>query len=248
MEGYKTYRVIHNQKEAEDTHVIRVKPEKQDFFSFLPGQYVFIKNPQYTKNPEEPHPFSIASSPQNPDYLEFCIKTYGDWTQQIADLPLDSLLYISKPQGQFVWDNSVSYAVFLLGGIGIAPVMSMLRTIQDTKQNPRLTLLYGNRTPATKAYAQELENLKKQLPALSLIDVYSDLESSDPFKGYRGFITADILQREVEFDQKPTFFIIGPPIFIQKMKEILFDFSIPSEYIKEELLIDKIDQKPHVSF
>lgn len=222
--------------ETGDTHIYQFTPKNyEEAFSFFPGQYVLIKNPKYKA--EEEHPFSIASSPTDPSMLEFCIKTYGDWTEEMAKAQRGDTFLISDPQGKFTWESDTLHAVFLLGGIGISPIMSMLRFIKDMKLDPQsLIMLYGNRTPESVAYRKELEALQHDLHTLKIVDIYSHLPDDHPWTGYRGFITKDILQKEVNLTLQPTFFIIGPPVFIKKMDELLDIFSIPSgKRMKEDL-------------
>lgn len=229
---YHDYILLDKHQEAEDTFIYRFSPVAGSILHYKPGQYVFIKNLPIA--PEEEHPFSLASSPMNPEYLEFCIKTYGDWTDALTKADLGQKISISDAQGDFTWDSTILQAVFLLGGIGISPIMSMLRFMRDMKLSPQsLIMLYGNRTPETVAYRKELNELAVSLP-LKVVDIYSHLPEDHPWKGYRGFITKDIVDKEVNFTLKPTFFVIGPPVFIGKMDELLDMFSIPSEKRKKE--------------
>lgn len=229
---YSEYELAEKYLGAKDTYIYRFKPVSGKILHYKPGQYVYLKNPLYAM--DEEHPFSIASSPMNPDYLEFCIKTYGDWTETLTTLNPGGKIFISEPQGTFTWDSTILQAVFLLGGIGIAPVMSMLRFMRDMKLSPQsLIMLYGNRTPDTVAYRQELDDLAKVLP-LKVVDIYSHLTDNHTWKGYRGFITKDIMDKEVNFTLHPTFFVIGPPIFISKMDDLLGEYQVPEKKVRTE--------------
>src|SRR5579871_3747366 len=118
MQLYKTH-IIEKKKILDDTYIFRLHPKP---FNFLPGQYVFLQNTLF--KPDDPHPFSIASSPFQKNCLEFCIKKYGQWTQTFSQKEKGEIVYISEPQGNFLWDQSIEHAVVLLGGIGISPIMS----------------------------------------------------------------------------------------------------------------------------
>lgn len=214
-----------------DTYLFLVKLSANESISFSSGQYVYIKNPEYNK--DESHPFSIVSSPLEKKHLEFCIKVHGNWTKALAKAKKGHLLEISKPIGNFTWDDSIQNAVFLLGGIGISPVMSILTTLQETGQKPRLTLLYGNRTPKNIAYKKELEVISRKLP-LKIIHIFSHLPINSSWKGHRGFITKEIIEKEVRISKNLTWFVIGPPIFIGKMVTILENLHISKEKIKTE--------------
>ncbi|HXS15468.1 MAG TPA: FAD-dependent oxidoreductase [Candidatus Saccharimonadales bacterium] len=230
--NYFLYTIQQKEEIVPETFVFWLHPMANQFPSFLPGQYVYLKNPTYT-HPEEEHPFSIVSSPTEGPTLEFCIKKYGDWTTAFSLLNPGDTIWVSEPLGIFTWDDTIRNAVFLLGGIGIAPVISMLRFIRQTHHKPHITLLYGNRAPETIAFEDELLNLRKALP-LKIINVFSHIQDDYPWKGYRGFITKDVIENEIDLTKKSTWFIIGPPIFIEKMLSILTDLQISKNDIKSE--------------
>lgn len=239
--NYQTHSLINKYEDNLGVWVYRFKPiEQNTIFPFLSGQYVFLKNPNF--KPGEQHPFSIASSPTETLYLEFCIKVYGDWTDELTQLETGNTIEISEPQGTFVWDSKVTYAVFLLGGIGISPIMSMLRYLQAKHETLYITILYGNRTPNSITYQQELNKLSKINPHMHIVDIFSDVPESEPLPNphnYRGFITKDIIQKEADFQKNPTFFIVGPPVFIDLMQKILADFSHKNDQIRIEKLEEK---------
>lgn len=231
---YSPYIIHSKTRTAIDTYLYHLKPATTETILFKPGQYVFLRNPQ-SSHPDEDHPFSIASSPLQTGSLEFCIKSLGDWTKELENMSLGSLLHLSEPHGSFTWDTSILHGVFLLGGIGISPIMSMLRFMGDMKLKPEsLIMLYGNRTPSTAAYVQELKDLQHVLPTLKIVDIYSHLSDTDPWEGYRGFITRDILESEINLTLKPTFFYIGPPVFIEKMDSLLHELNVPEAQRRKE--------------
>lgn len=232
---FEDYQIIEIKPEGEEAFILKLKPRNSNqIFSFLPGQFAQIKNPKFEK-PDECHLFSIASSPDNKDYLEFCIKTYGFWTQALSKLKVEDTLKVKGPFGKFVFDLSLTNIVFLIGGVGITPVMSMLRHIDGKKLEGNFVLLYGNRDEKSIAYKNELEDLSSKIKALKVVNVLSELDPSSNWKGYKGFITSDLIQKEVNLESKPTFFLCGPPIFIQKMKEALKQLNVSEEKIKIEL-------------
>lgn len=206
---------------------------------FKPGQYVLLKNP-HSKTPDEEHPFSIASSPEN-STLEFCIKTCGDWTKELGNINPGDMLEVSDPQGDCLWDENIQNVVFLIGGIGISPVMAMLRSIAKQQSKPlSVVLLYGNRTPQTIVYKNELEKLKQALPMLRIVHIFSELSLPPDSKSYIGFITRDIIEQSVTLANKPTFFVIGPPIFLTKMTKILISLRVLKKNIRCEDLSLKV--------
>jgi ferredoxin-NADP reductase len=218
---------------TDDIFILQLKPKDGNSLNFLPGQYVQMKNPRFS-NPDEEHPFSIASSPTTKNYLEFCIRVYGDWTEQLMREDIGNILSLSDPIGEFTWDDSITNAVFLVGGIGISPIMSMLRFIHATNQHPKITLLYGNRTPESVMYKTEIEDLFPNYPTWKLVHIYSHLPVGFEWDGYRGFINPEIMAQEINFTPKPIYFLIGPPVFIELMKKHLHTFGVEAKNIREE--------------
>jgi NAD(P)H-flavin reductase len=224
--------IIYKKFLTPDIFIIRLSLTKTDEFRFLPGQYIALDIPGVKS--EKKHYFSIASDPLQKDYIELCIRIYGDWTRNLSTKDIGEIIKISGPFGEFVWKKEVKYPVFLVGGVGISPTMSMLSYLAQKKSDVKCLLLYGNRTPDTVIYKDELDNLQEEIE-LEVINIYSHVLPEEQVDGYKGFVTKDILEKEVYFDKKPTFFMTGPPIFIEKMQDILInEFNVPKEDINFE--------------
>jgi ferredoxin-NADP reductase len=230
-------------EEVAGTFIYRFAPKKSEqMFHFLAGQYTFIQNP-HSNTPKDARPFSIASCPEDRSSLEFCIKVYGQWTNSFSQLVPGQKVLIAGPRGDFIWDSKINDAVFLLGGLGISPIISLLRSLTHQKFSGTLTLIYGNRTPETIAYNTLLSQLQHILP-LKIVHVFSDIPSTHPWEGYRGFITRTIVEAEVDLLAQPTFFSIGPPIFVAKMLALLKELQVAKEKIKtENLSLSSVSKK-----
>lgn len=229
--------VIAEQKMAvPDLYILKLKPKQSsEVFAYTAGQFVQIRNPAYER-PEEPHSFSIATSPTTRDHLEFCYKVYGNWTRALSQKAVGDELKIQGPLGRFTWEDSITQAVFLAGGVGIVPMLAILRDNVMKHVGTPITLLYGNRTEKDIAYRDELAYLISKIPKSRVVNVLSDIKPDDhSWGGYRGFITKEILQKEVDFIAEPIFFLCGPPIFVQLMKDILREQNVPLEHVRQEL-------------
>ncbi len=139
------YVITSLQKQTLDTYILRAKPVSGSILSFIAGQFCGIRQ-ENEDSKTKAHFFSIASSPTNKKYIEFCFKIYGNWTKRLSQTPVNSTLALSGPYGKFTWEKTFQTAIFLAGGVGITPFMSMLRFIKETNQTPSITLLYGNGT------------------------------------------------------------------------------------------------------
>jgi len=127
---YETMKIV---KENEHVRSIYLEPLRGKIFSYAPGQFAFVRF--YTQRlSSEEHHFTISSSPlHNP--LCFTVKESGDFTSQLDQLKKGDKAKIEGPFGTFSWEDSLTNAVFLAGGVGIAPVMSMLNYLSQQKIN-----------------------------------------------------------------------------------------------------------------
>lgn len=230
-----TYTISSMERVVYDVYTIHLIPSNNhSVFSFLPGQFCQVRNPLY-KNPEETHLFSIASSPTKRKYIELCIKVYGNWTKALGEKRVGDTLNIAGPFGKFIWTNDIKQAVFLAGGIGITPMLSILRYVNEINPNQSITLLYGSRTEDTITYKEELNSLAKSMPNFKIVHILSHLKDKDAWSGYRGFITKEIFQKELTDLKDKTYFLCGPPIFVQLMNKILSELNIDEKMIHQEL-------------
>lgn len=236
---FEDYLIVEQKLLVPDVYSLKVKPKQGDIFNYTAGQFVQMANPAYER-PEEPHSFSIATAPTTRDHLEFCYKLYGNWTRTIAQKQVGEELKIRGPLGRFIWEEGMTHAVFLAGGVGIVPMLSMLRSNVISHVTTPVTLLYGNRTEKDIAYRDELAYLISKIPKSRVANVLSDIKPEDPWGGHRGFITKEILQKEVDFSVDSTFFLCGPPVFVQLMKDILKEQSVPLERVRQELFTSPV--------
>lgn len=217
-----------------DVFWLKVKPASGGkIFSFQPGQFVSLKDSKSGKA-QQGHFFSIASSPDETNYIELCIKIIGFWTRSLARKKPGDEIMLSGPWGKFIWSDQIKKAVFLAGGVGITPFLSMFRHIHEKRLESSILLLYGNRTPDSIIFKNELDFLIKK-PFGKIVHILSDVVDDHAGQSYKGFITADIIKKETEPVKKSTFFVCGPPVFVQKMRKTLMGMSVNPANIRQEL-------------
>jgi predicted ferric reductase len=177
----------------------------------------------------ESHPFSFSSSALQPERLEFAIRELGDWTSQVNEYPLGTRAYIDGPYGTFDLDHHPgSEYTFIAGGIGSAPVMSMLRTLAESNDDRPLRFFYGNRTWEGIAFREELERLE-QILDLQVIHVLEN--PPEGWEGESGFISADVMQRYITDCASCIYFICGPIPMINFVTGELQKMEVPQEHV-----------------
>ncbi|SCY48516.1 ferredoxin reductase family protein [Desulfoluna spongiiphila] len=207
---------------------IHLKPEGKGTFSYLPGQFAFLSFPSSVVSSEE-HPFTIASSPTRTDTLEFIIGKSGDWTRgmdcvregdpAIIDGPYGSFSHLLLPDG--------SPVVLIAGGIGVTPMLSMLRYMDDTRDSRPVILIWSNRTHDSLFNAEELVRIKRNHPTLSVHLLFT----GEPEKER---LTAGALNTFIGHLSLPQVFLCGPPPMMTAVETMLKGIGIPKGRIHTE--------------
>ena len=122
----------------------------------------------------------------------------------------------------------------IAGGIGITPIRSILKSLERKSEDFfTIILIYGNLNKKDITFRDEMENLK--LPGYRLVHVLTDTTGME--KAYQGFITADIISKEVPNNRNVRYMISGPPTMVKAIKETLATMSISEDLIKTDLFI-----------
>ena len=207
---------------------LEFEPQKGTLMSYEPGQYVFVRflNSELSK---ESHPFSISSAPEsNRTTLQVMIKNSGDYTSQINKLKTGDIATLEGPYGCFM-DSKTANAdtplVMLAGGIGITPILSILRSQIEKQVSRRIILVWGLTSQKDLLQLNELQQMKQQNDNFSyhitfskeLVDFFDYGQISQE---YLQSIGVDTLYREADF------FICGPDPMMNSMKKILSDHQV----------------------
>lgn len=140
------YRVAEVRRERGDTFTLVLEPQGHMGMQFQPGQFAWLtlgSSPFALKE----HPFSIAPGAARAGPVEFGIKAVGDFTRALMTVQPGQKAYLDGPYGAFSTDRHARAPgyVFIAGGVGIVPIMSMLRTLAGRGDRRPLVLFYGNR-------------------------------------------------------------------------------------------------------
>lgn len=230
------YRVVDVRPEVERVWTLELAPEGHDGMRFEPGQFAWL-----TLGPSpfvlEQHPFTMASSAERPGTYLFTIKELGDFSATIKQVKSGTRAFLEGPYGAFTLDPDPAVgAVFIVGGIGVTPVMSMLRTLADRRDQRPLVLLYGNARWEKIAFREELEALQRQLN-LKVVHV---LEEPPPdWEGEAGYVTPEILERHCpprRGDGEPMheYFICGPDPMMDAVELTLRRWGAPMRKVNSE--------------
>lgn len=142
------------------------------------------------------HPFSMSSNGDDLERIEFSIKALGDFTNTIKDVPSGTKAFLDGPYGVFTTDRYEDSAGFVLiaGGIGITPMMSMLVTAANRKDERPYLLIYASKKWEDITYREELEQLQQKLD-LKVLHVLR--EPPEDWSGKKGYVDKQLLERYI---------------------------------------------------
>ena len=205
------YEVVEVKEERGSAWTLVLRPVGGKGMTFCPGQFAWITAGKSVFGESE-HPFSFSSSASDTEKLAFTIKELGDFTATIKHFPPGMRVYLDGPFGAFSIDRHThaNGFVFIAGGIGITPMMSMLRTMRDRCDTRPVTLIYANNEWETITFREEIEALEKEL---NLKLVYVLLHPPEGWEGETGFVTTELLDRYLPENRDrdvQEIFICGP--------------------------------------
>lgn len=211
-------------EERGDTWSMVLEPVGHEGLPFTAGQVAWLTVDRSPFRIKE-HPFSFASSAEHRERFSFAIRELGDFTNQVGEYPVGTRVYIDGPYGTFDLEHhSGPGFIFVAGGIGSAPIMSMLRTLAEREDTRPLHFFYGNPTWESVIFREELDELEEKLD-LNLVHVLEN--SPDGWEGETGFITKDVLQRHLPTNlNEYVFFICGPLPMIRIVRRALHELGV----------------------
>jgi predicted ferric reductase len=226
------YRVTEVRRERGDTSTLVMQPDGHRGFRFSPGQFGWLTmwgSPFKITG----HPFSFSSSAAVTDgRVEMSIRNLGDFTSAIHKVPVGQRVYLDGPYGAFTIGNPADMHVLIAGGVGITPMMSMIRTLADRSDPRPAILFYGSRDWESITFREELEALKARLN-LTVVHVLAN--PSAGWTGEQGFITGDVFKRHLAPPYADhEYFICGPDVMMDAIEKALGEMNVPlSKYHSE---------------
>lgn len=187
---------------------LTLNPSGHSGFRFLPGQFAWLTIGHGPWSMQE-HPFSIVSSAQQPERIAFTIKALGDFTSTVGSIAPGQSVYVDGPYGAFSPDRAAATSLVLIGGgIGVAPLVCMLRTLADRGDQRPVTLVYAYRDLDSLTFREEIEALAGRLRLHTVIVLR---EPSADWSGERGMLTSEMLLRHLPADCRHCqYYVCGP--------------------------------------
>jgi len=206
---------------------VTVMPDGHRGLDYNAGQFVWLNVGNSPFSLKE-NPFSICSAPAAGPELSFMIKELGDFTRTIGQIRTGTVAYLDGPYGNLSLEGRTEPGVALIaGGVGLAPLLGILRQMRLTGDAREVKVIYGNRIIDQIAYREELD----------AEDVFYVLqEPPEAWHGETGFIDAALIDRvftEKEFSEW-VFVMCGPAIMMDTVEDHLIERGTPSHRILSE--------------
>ena len=224
----------HITQETPDVKSFFFKPEKFANFQFLPGQFITL---ELTINAEIIHrSYTVSSSPARPHTISITVKRQpnGIVSNWLHDhLKVGGHLAVLPIAGDFSCANKVAKQyLFLSGGSGITPLMSMSRSFHDLAENKDIVFIHSARTPEDIIFRQELDLMAFNQPNFrtAFICEKADALWTQP----TGYLTIDLLKQIApDFLQRETF-TCGPSPYMAAVRNMLKNADFNMQHYHEE--------------
>lgn len=224
------------------TGTLQLTFEIMEPFSFIAGQYCFVTLPNllYPDERGGRRHFSIVNSPNEKGIITIATRLRDSgFKKTLNELPEGSEVNLGPIAGAFTLpDDTKRPLVFIAGGIGITPYMSILRYIKEEDLPYKITLIYSNRNQSSTAFLDEISNVKlNNLPKAGQISNFKLIliMTDDPnWQGERRKVDAKFIKEYFPNVNANFYYVVGPPAMVDAVQRSLLEAGVNIENIKIE--------------
>ncbi|MGY0692440.1 FAD-dependent oxidoreductase [Virgibacillus sp. FSP13] len=229
-----TIKLLKKEMVANDTMAFHW--EKPDGFEFRAGQFgdFTLIDPSETDEEGNTRAFSFVFAPSEDELVTTTRLRDSSYKRVLKDFPEGSEMKFDAPHGNFTLHKTESTpAVFLIGGIGITPIRSMIAEATYQKTSHDMTLLFSNKTPEDAPFQSDLEDLAEKNPNFKFVPVMTRADATE-WNGESGHIDVDMLKRHVSDISAPIYYLAGPADMVQAMQKMLIEAGANEDNIRAE--------------
>jgi predicted ferric reductase len=218
--------------EPGDSVTLVLEPEGHEGFRFRCGQFVWLTVGDSPFAGRE-HPFSIASSPLAWPRVELTVKAVGDFTRRLLTTTPGTRAFLDGPFGTMSIDGfpDADGYVFIAGGSGIVPCMSMLRTLADRGDRRPHLLMFGSSELPRTLFREELQALTTRID-LRVVHLLERPPAG--WRGEQGFLTQAMLDRWLPHRGRHAYFVCGPGPMMDVAEAALARLGVPLSDLHSE--------------
>lgn len=198
--------------------VLSIRFERPKILDYLPGQYMFLTLEKYGKKLRK-H-FTFSSSPTEEGFIEITKRLTGhEYSNALTELGIGETVSIDAPYGNFTFKGEYDKILILTGGIGIAPIRSIIRYCTDNEISSDIALVYSCRYEDSIPFRDELDEMQRI--NLNLNVFYTLTQPTENWTGLAGRISADMIKEEVPDYFERVSYVCGPPGMVDTIMSIL---------------------------
>lgn len=226
------WRVAGVERVADGLWELRLAAANGARLAYRAGQFAWIAFGRW-RFPLIDHPFSIASAPAAGDDLAFVIKESGDFTKGLGAIAPGTPVGIDAPHGSFVLDERAEALLLVAGGVGIAPVLGLLRELAATGDRRPVRLVYAGARPAGMMAP---ERLIAAAAGLEFRAIFLAEEAGADWPHDRGRVTAEVVARALDglYPAKVSAMLCGPGVMMCATCDLLQHAHVPLKAIRYE--------------
>lgn len=210
------------------------EPEKPLYFK--PGQFgdFSLVDPPYTDAEGNTRTFSFASAPESERIMIATRMRESAFKRSLAALPAGSPVQLKGPMGDFVLHKDPKRpAVFLVGGIGITPVRSIIEHASKQLKSHRLIVFYANATRARTAFFDDFRTWSAKNANFSFVPTLTD-ERPKEWEFEMGKLDRQMVSKHISDLNAPIYYVVGPPAMVAGLKEMLNGIGIDEMQVRSE--------------
>ena len=183
--------------------------------------------------------YTIASAPTRTAYVEISVKRDGLFSKHLhANVHEGDRVKIGAPAGKFLFaGHEAKRVVLVAGGVGITPMMSVIRSLTDRCWQGEMILIFAVRKRCDVIFEHELDALQKRFPNLEVVVTLTG-DADAAWTGDRGRITAELVRRAVPaLDKRGPVMLCGPEPMMQAARATFIELGVPDAEILEEAFV-----------
>jgi nitric oxide dioxygenase len=242
-DGFRAFVVVDKVEESQVITSFYLKPQDGGVIAdFKPGQYVSVKMNIPGQANTHIRQYSLSDSPGK-DYYRISVKKEsgianpdGVVSNYLHDgVKAGEVVYLSAPAGDFYLDNEVERPLVLLsGGVGLTPMVSMLKTAAERQPDRSVTFIHAAINGSMHALKDEVLSVAAQSEHITSYFVYEKPEAEDNGYEKTGYVDAEWLRDVLPLKQDAEFYFCGPVPFMKAVYHTLLDMNIPEARIHFE--------------
>ena len=220
-------------KIIDETPDIKTFRVENDNIQFYPGQFFMVR---FEDSTTFHRAYSIASSPTQKKYIDITMNLVGEFTKKLWQAKIGDFLLFKGPYGKFYFDEAMNNDLILIGGgLGITPLMSIIRYCHDKSLKNKIKLIYSVRTPYDIVCNEEIRKIKEQNNTFNYTITITRPDNKNLWTGKTGRININLLKNNIGNVENSLYFLCGPISFVKSAIKMLETLGAKKEQMKTDI-------------